>query len=54
MVSVDGGLFIGILLSQMLPRFLDIDPRLLKSGIYGLAACWPHFKGQDQRFRFKC
>lgn len=54
LVSVDGGLFIGILLSQMLPRFLDTDPRPLKSRIYGLAACWPHFKRQDQRFRFKC
>lgn len=38
LVSVDGGLFIGILLSQMLPRFLDIDPHPLKSRIYGLAA----------------
>lgn len=54
LVSVDGGLFIGILQHQMLPRFLGIDPCPLKSRIYGLTACWPHFKGQDQCFGFKC
>lgn len=50
LVSVDGRLFIGVLQHQMLPRFLGIDPRPLKSRIYGLTACWPYFKGQDQCF----
>lgn len=51
LVSVEGHLSIGVLRHPVLPRFLGIDPRPLKSRIYGLTACWPYFEGQNQCFR---